>query len=669
MKSILLALLTVVSMQAGAQVTANAGSNRDICLFDTLKVNGSGLNTGDTGSYQWRDLSNGLVVSNQQLLSVKITINANRSYQLRVQKTSNMQTYTAFDTFVLTVNPLPTFTFKGLPPMCYRQCSVELSKNYIAVGNAGYNAAVKDSALRYYQRKSGSWITGGPAGINPYVYNFCGFISNNQVPKTGLRDTICYEYTDPKGCYAKECKPVRMNPDPEVELKQWVFCQQAGPVELNKMVAKPFNRVGGIESFRCIAVPAGSGVDSSTIITMNSSVTPPAYELSVGSPSQRNLSGDYTIEYCFKDPITGCQSCDTSLVRVIRLPLPVFSALPPVCINSALLPLDSFVRDSFSRKRFPDGSWKTIRYNGSADLNNPNVAPKILNSVVSQKLFDARLGSGQYLLKFEDSASGCTVSDSTLLLVNGLPIVQISVPDTVCSASAPFALNNISPSGNVGTWSGPGVQGRNFNPGAGTQSSRFHNYWLRYAYTHPLTKCTSSDSQRIVVQSLPVFQAYAAPLGGTSYYVQFGISGIQFTDTSKASCLWFFGNGDSSRYFNPGQVYFKDSGAYAAILQTNDGSCMRTDTMRFTLGYRTTGLNAPEAVFSVYPNPADETLHILIDREASVHLFDLNGRTLTEQLLSAGLRNTIDVSGFQAGIYLLKIQSGNQIVWKRLMIR
>jgi hypothetical protein len=108
MKSIILALLTLISMHAGAQVTANAGPDREICISDTLKVNGSGLNTGDTGSYQWRDLSNGLVVSNQQLLSVKITNNANRMYQLRVQKTSNMQTYTAFDTFALTVNPLPT---------------------------------------------------------------------------------------------------------------------------------------------------------------------------------------------------------------------------------------------------------------------------------------------------------------------------------------------------------------------------------------------------------------------------------------------------------------------------------------------------------------------------------------------------------------------------------
>jgi gliding motility-associated-like protein len=189
---------------------------------------------------------------------------------------------------------------------------------------------------------------------------------------------------------------------------------------------------------------------------------------------------------------------------VVRLPEIQFSSLPKQCINNPLLALDSFVRDRNTGKRFPDGFWEAVEFGGSRDMSNPNTANKINNSVKTQKYFDPSYGPGQFLLKLTDTSSGCPVMDSTEILVNGLPLIQIDVPDTVCSSTAPFDLNNTNPAGPVGKWTGPGVTGRQFDPSMSPKTKQYEGkYMMKFEYTNPLTGCTASDSQSLLVQSQP----------------------------------------------------------------------------------------------------------------------------------------------------------------------
>jgi len=247
MKTLLLLFTAFSFFCLKSQVTADAGSDMEICIYDTLKKSGSGLSPGDTGSYRWRNLNSGGIVSNSQLLLLKINIPGPVKFELEVQKTSNGQTYTDRDTFELTVNLLPSFVFKGIPPRCYYDGAIQLTIQRIAVGKAGYNPAITDSSLRYYQNRSQSWITGGPAGVNPYVYEFDKFINNNQLPVSGARDTICYDYKDPKGCYNKECKPVRLNGNPTVVLRDnSVFCQTQGCLRLINWFYSPSIKLEGL---------------------------------------------------------------------------------------------------------------------------------------------------------------------------------------------------------------------------------------------------------------------------------------------------------------------------------------------------------------------------------------------------------------------------------------
>ncbi len=485
-------------------VVAIAKPDREICLYDTLKVKAKRRPLGYIRTMKWRDINSGATMANDSSFNLKINSLATRDYELLLKVTQGGVECQDLDTFTVTINDLPSFQYAGIPPRCYAEGAINLTFSKVATAKSGDKTQTATDIRYFQQYKKPSWVTGGPVGVNVYTYDFPKFIKNSQVPKTGLRDTLCYDFRDYKGCYNKECKPLKLNPNPDVYVKDSTYCQRVGLVTLDQQVVRPFSKTGGIQTFRVLDVPLGSGVDPVSILSVDYSVVPNISVLDIGKEGENEKTGTYTIEYCFKDAITGCQTCDTANVNVIRLPEIKFTGMPKRCINDPLLALDSFVVDKNTGNRFPFGTWETIEYGGSRDLSNPNVAPKILNSIKGKKLFDPKTGQGQYLLKLTDVSSGCPVTDSTDITVYGLPIIQIDVPDTVCSSSAKFTLNNILPAGPVGTWSGPGVTGREFDPSISAKSKQYEgSFKMKFAYTNPLTGCTSSDSQTLLVQTQP----------------------------------------------------------------------------------------------------------------------------------------------------------------------
>ena len=485
-------------------VVAIAKPDREICIFDTLKVKGQRRPKGYTRTISWRDIASGTNLATDSSFKLKITTMVPKDYEMYLKVTQGGVECEDKDTFNLVVNALPTFKFLGLPPRCYADGAINLTQSNITKAFSGDNSESTNDVRYFQQFKKPSWVTGGPVGVNVFVYDFPKFIKNSQVPKAGLRDTICYDFRDYKGCYNKECKPTRLNPNPDVYVRDSTYCQKAGLITLDRQIVRPFSKIGGIESWRVIDVPVGSGVDPMAILAPDMTVTPNTMQMDPGQEGENEKTGTYTIEYCFADAITSCKTCDTAFVRVIKLPEIEFTGMPKLCINDPLAILDSFVIDKVNGGRFPSGTWETIEYGGSRDLSNPNIAPKIQKSMVNKKLFDPKYGAGQYIVKLTDVSSGCPVTDSTEILVNGLPIIQIDVPDTVCSSSPAFTLNNILPSGNVGKWTGVGVTGRDFNPSVSAKTKQYEGpIRVKFAYTNPLTGCTSSDSQTLLVQSQP----------------------------------------------------------------------------------------------------------------------------------------------------------------------
>lgn len=655
-KSLLtLLILSLFTSNVYAQKWADAGPDKEICIFDTLEVTGSGLNPGDTGFYVWKKLSSNTTVSNSELLKLKITSQATEQFELSVTKNVNGTPTVSRDTFELNVNSLPTFTYKGIPPMCFNECPLKLTESYVAVGNSGFDPNVKDSNLHYYQRNSKGWISGNDT--TPYQYNFCNFLSNDKVPQNGYRDTICYEYTDPKGCYNYECKPTRFNPNPTVEVKDGSFCQRAGVVLLDKLVVKPFIKTGGIQNFRCLEVPANSGLDKNTIISPVATF-PITYIIDIGMEGDTTRTGNYIIEYSFKDGVTGCESRDTFTVTVIKLPDLTFRDIPKQCINGELLALDSFVIDSRTGKYPGNTIWSCVEFSGSRyPSGNPNTDNVILNCVKNGKNFDPKLYTGQFLLKCTSDASGCPVSDSVEVLVNGLPIVRIDVPDTVCSNSDAFNLTNIIPAGNVGIWSGPMVTNDSLFPSLSPKLKKFEGpFSIKYTYTNPITSCTSSDSQKILIKTAPnvILQVAVTKILGKFYVRPYLIGSL--LDTTNDVFNWTFSNGKSSNHFYPGLMEFADSGDYTVSVSISDGLCSYSTQKNFRVDYKALGIDRLESKILVYPNPANDVLNLELKTDGEISITNVQGKTMMVHQMKAG-QQKLDIKNLPTGIYTLTFKN------------
>lgn len=86
------------------------------------------------------------------------------------------------------------------------------------------------------------------------------------------------------------------------------------------------------------------------------------------------------------------------------------------------------------------------------------------------------------------------------------------------------------------------------------------------------------------------------------------------------------------------------------------------------VGRTAPGTTADEGDFKVYPNPSSGNVSILSSgfKFTSVRLFDVNGRKVMDQPVSATDNKELDLSRFGKGIYLLQIgdEQGNQHVQK-----
>ena len=438
-------------------VIALAKPDKEICIFDTLKVTAKRKPIGYTRFIIWKDISSGTIMANDSSFKLKINNLTTRNYEMYLQVNQGGVVCEDLDTLIVTINNLPSFKFNNIPPRCYIDGAINLTMSNVATAKSG-DGTQQTTNIRYFQNKKPSWITGGPVGVNTFTYDYPKFIANSQVPKTGLIDTICYDYRDYKGCYNKECKTIKLYPNPSVDIIDKLHCQSAGLLTLDNLVKLPTVKVGGIQTFTCISGP--SSLDSFALIN--------------------------TI----------------------------------------------------------------LEYGKSRTLPNP----KITNSIPDQKRFYPSYGPGLFLIKLSDNSSGCLVEDSIEIAVNGLPIIQLDNPDIVCSSSPLLTLNNVQPAGNVGTWSGVGVVGREFDPSISPKTKQFEFWYkVRFDYTNPITNCSNFQYDSFVIQSQP-----EVVINAPKPYQQCEGNPFYLTGTKKwaANVLWDKSGDGQLKINNPLDVVY-----------------------------------------------------------------------------------------------------------------
>ncbi len=142
-------------------------------------------------------------------------------------------------------------------------------------------------------------------------------------------------------------------------------------------------------------------------------------------------------------------------------------------------------------------------------------------------------------------------------------------------------------------------------------------------------------------------------------------TGIQKWNISPSSFSYVNGTGSTS---TDAQVTFNTKTLYTITL--TDKNCWGNNSKVATINISNTGVNEVNAdkYISVYPNPTTGFFEISINTiEAnSIRVMDINGKTIIERKIISS-KESIDMTGFAKGVYILNI-SGNEFSLNKKLI-
>ena len=230
----------------------------------------------------------------------------------------------------------------------------------------------------------------------------------------------------------------------------------------------------GLDLQRCVSDP---------IIALGGSPAPPPGTGNwTSSPATSGLSGvnfnpaisgagTFTLTYTFTD-INGCKNSDPLTITVNNLPV-ITASNASFCHLPGLVPMPAATP--------PGGMW-----NGSGVVGNQ---------------FDpilAGIGTHMATYAYTDPLTMCANSKSITITVG--PPENISAgPDKVfCKNDPPYNLSSDATNSNGGTWSGPGVSGDFFDPGATTGQGPFTIQLAKGA-----DNCQVTDERIMTVNPIP----------------------------------------------------------------------------------------------------------------------------------------------------------------------
>jgi len=158
---------------------------------------------------------------------------------------------------------------------------------------------------------------------------------------------------------------------------------------------------------------------------------------------------------------------------------------------------------------------------------------------------------------------------------------------------------------------------------------------------------------------------YNVSVGGT---VSFSNGG-----SSATSFIWTFGDGNVSTQGVVAHTY-NVMGIYTAVLSGTIGNCTASDTIIVNVGVVDVQESTLEDAISIYPNPNKGQFNIKIDltsgENIEVVLYSTIGQVISTTRVE-NIQNTIlnfDLSNEAEGIYVVRIETGNATVIKRVTL-
>ena len=201
------------------------------------------------------------------------------------------------------------------------------------------------------------------------------------------------------------------------------------------------------------------------------------------------------------------------------------------------------------------------------------------------------------------------------------------------------------------------------NGDTSTVNSPVETYTSGGTYTITLVAgngvCADTIAKSVTIDSCPV--------AGFTYHLS-NMNGFFYGDTTNTTAyFWSFGDGDSITA-NAADVLhqYAHSGTYTVIMGVeNHLGCRSRDTV--VIEVVNAGINntdgAGAAVICDLTNGCDIKLNN--QGEWTLEVYDMLGRRLSVQTISTGFM--LHTSGFEQGVYLLKLYSGNQTIVKKFI--
>jgi len=224
-----------------------------------------------------------------------------------------------------------------------------------------------------------------------------------------------------------------------------------------------------------------------------------------------------------------------------------------------------------------------------------------------------------------------------------------------------------------------------FTPGAGTFVSTTSPYTLSGLTpgsnydVYVADICANGDTSAYT--NAMMVTAASGPLPGLSFtWIQSSttaIDGIVDFDasatTNATTITWDFANGATGTGAIASATYTQNGQFFVTVTATN--SCGSVDS---TFSITVAGISIYEqtllgASVNVYPNPTKSIVNVElsgdVNKDFSIELLNLLGQPIERKSVRSELGNanaSFDLSGLPKGVYMIRIQSGNAFVTKRI---
>ena len=506
-------------------VVSLAGKDQVICNQQSTDLVASHRPILQTGNYTWKDITGSKTLGSNSKYTIKPN-NTNTPgnaaqlfyYELLTKVTQGGHECQHIDTIEIKVNTLPFVKWdpKPLKAQCFVYGDIEVN---------GFFNKGKDVNTRMwaFENKFPNNVNTKPttSGVSRnYIdslttgrHLFKTTYLNNDQLQNGLsfQGKIYASYKDNNGCVNIDSVIQRINGNPLVDIRDSTFCQDLGSIKMDQITVRPKVKIGIKVDWTVMKNGTPGGVDPTKILANDNPFGTPDWVFRFGDPTEDFYQGDYKFQLCVEDQLTGCLTCDSALVKIIAEPTIKVTSPNPVCVNWDTMELYDFIKVNGMQAKDNDGSKYDI-----VEYNYNRLDPKVgSTSLIKGHRFKPSFGTGTWLIRYGNAATGCLKQDSFYIYVNDTPNAVLLGPTTICASGTPLDLKtrinttDTKPANATGIWTGTSagvvVTGSSmfkpFSQGTNLNTEGPHSF--RFTYTDN-NGCSDTEVYNVFVRNQPV---------------------------------------------------------------------------------------------------------------------------------------------------------------------